>query len=421
VHTAIGTATIAEAARACGFEILRPLGSGGMASVFLAMDTKLQRPVALKFPNTAGRQSNLMKDLLKREAENAASLIHENIVQVYSWHEHGGYLFFAMELVEGETLLERVKSGGPLNPVEALRIAMECANGLAAAHRRGIIHHDIKPANIMIRNDGRIKVADLGISTTSDERSKLVQQMMVRGTVGYMAPEQARGEVVTPASDVYSLGITLYYALSGKAAYVFHPGMPKEDRLKVNQAGQIRPLQEVMPNLPRTVLRLVDQMLQPAPSRRLATMPLFVQAARKVFLGLETPPATFVGRSLVRLGHFVSAMKLPLAVVAGAAGGVVATAGYYEANYVSQQRLTASARDAVRGLAEDAAKLYARHPNNGQIGTAVAPVIKAASTQDWLLALRGIGLLHSMGMIQLVPPTQQGLGNSPQQKSSRGF
>ena len=194
-----------------GFEAERVLGQGGMGAVVLAIDVQLRRRVALKFIALASGSEKAVEDL-KLEAERMSRLTHENIVQVYSWHRAGDLVFFAMEFVDGQTLHEWVRREPVVRVQQALRIIAEAAAGIAYAHQQGILHRDIKPQNILIGRTGRVKVADFGLASTVEEG--WCGDGRVCGTLGYMAPEQARGESFGPASDVFSLTATLFYALA---------------------------------------------------------------------------------------------------------------------------------------------------------------------------------------------------------------
>ncbi len=194
------------------FEVEKIIGQGGMGAVAKAKDRSLNRDVALKF--VTNRNNVDLVRALKKEAEQAGKLAHENVVQVYSFHTVGEITFFAMEFVDGENLKQKVNSPLPPSDKQVLRIILEAAKGLRAAHDLGIIHRDIKPENIIISSEGRVKIADFGIAATRDEL--ISQSGVISGTIGYMAPEQARGEPATHQSDIYALGATLYFALTGK-------------------------------------------------------------------------------------------------------------------------------------------------------------------------------------------------------------
>ncbi len=199
------------------YKILQKLGEGGMGVVYKAEDTKLKRTVALKFlsPQAVGTEED--KNRFIHEAQAAAALNHPNICTVYEIDEYEDQSFIAMEYVEGESLKAKIKSG-PLQIDEAVEIAVEIAEGLEEAHSKGIIHRDIKSANIMLTTAGRVKVMDFGLAKSSG-RTQLTQAGTTVGTVAYMSPEQGRGDPVGFQTDIWSLGIVLYEMLTGELPF----------------------------------------------------------------------------------------------------------------------------------------------------------------------------------------------------------
>ena len=199
------------------YEIQQRVGRGGMADVFLARDVLLDRPVAVKvlFPEFATDPAFVER--FRREAQAAANLNHPNIVSVYDWGQVGNTYFMAMEYVEGRTLADILRAEKQLSSAQASDIASEVAAALSFAHRNGVVHRDVKPANILIGANGAVKVADFGIARAVDTRqeSNLTQVGAVMGTATYFSPEQAQGGQPDPRSDVYSLGIVLYEMLTG--------------------------------------------------------------------------------------------------------------------------------------------------------------------------------------------------------------
>ena len=248
---------VTDLARREGFEVSSVLGVGGMGAVVKARDTKLKRTVALKFlpPEVLADPNNANE--LRGEAELASGIQHENIVRIYSWHEVDHVPFFAMEYVEGESLDEMVKRRGRLPVPDALRIIGECARGLDALHQSGIIHRDIKPSNILLSTTGTVKITDFGISRTQDSAAHEAFHQRVAGTPRFMSPEQARGEQATKHSDIYSLGATLYYMLTGRAPV--EPASDVKTQLAYVREGRIIPILNVLPKLDPDVVRLVAQ------------------------------------------------------------------------------------------------------------------------------------------------------------------
>src|SRR5262245_4467663 len=222
--------TIAPGTRIGVHEVTSQLGEGGMGVVFRARDTKLLRDVAVKVlpEHFADDPDRLAR--LQREAQVLASLNHPNIAQIYGLEQLGNSGCIVMELVEGETLDERLKSG-PMPLDEALGVAKQIADALAAAHERGIVHRDLKPANIKLTPNGTVKVLDFGLAKalgnreTPTDRSTLPTQMSgsvvgaVVGTPAYMSPEQARGKDVDARTDIWAFGCVLYEMLTAKQAF----------------------------------------------------------------------------------------------------------------------------------------------------------------------------------------------------------
>jgi tetratricopeptide (TPR) repeat protein len=199
------------------YRILQRLGAGGMGEVLLAEDERLGRQVALKFLPPGGLTAPDRAERLAREARSLASLNHPGIAAIHALEVSEGRPFLAMEYVEGETLAERI-ARRPLPLEDAIRVGREVAEALEHAHARGVIHRDVKPANILVTQDGATKLADFGLALLRDE-TRLTAEGTVSGTAHYMSPEQARGAEVDGRSDLFSLGAVLYEALTGKRPF----------------------------------------------------------------------------------------------------------------------------------------------------------------------------------------------------------
>mgnify|MGYP001245039374 FL=1 len=200
------------------YEILEILGEGGMAFVYKARDTQLERFVAIKTlkPNFVNQETFV--DRFKREAKTAANLNHPNIVQIFDWGiEDEPY--FVMEYIEGNTLTSIISKNKTISLSDILFIGAQVSNGLHAAHEKGLVHRDIKPGNIMITPDGKVKVTDFGIVSLQNEESDITKTGSVLGTASYISPEQAQGKPVSIESDLYSLGTVLYELITGKAPF----------------------------------------------------------------------------------------------------------------------------------------------------------------------------------------------------------
>ena len=199
------------------YELVRPLGHGAMATVDLAHDVELDRPVALKrLAENLARDEELQQRFV-REARLAARLAHPNVVRVFDVGSDEGRPFIAMEYVDGETVAELIARRAPLPASEAAALAIQICNGLAAAHAAGLVHRDVKPQNLLLGTDGVLKLGDFGIAV-GREGTRLTLAGTVLGTAGYLAPEQARGEQVTAAADIYAVGAVLYELLTGEPA-----------------------------------------------------------------------------------------------------------------------------------------------------------------------------------------------------------
>jgi hypothetical protein len=194
------------------------LGSGGMSTVYLARDTTLDRPVAVKVMHREMSEQEDQLERFRQEARAVAKLSHPNVVTVIDAGEDGGHPYIVFEYVEGETLKQRIARLGMLDTQEALAYAIEIGRGLTVAHARNMVHRDIKPQNVLIDAEGRAKLTDFGISRQL-EQDGMTATGRVLGTTDYVAPEQAMGRAVDPRSDVYSLGVVLYEMLTGQVPF----------------------------------------------------------------------------------------------------------------------------------------------------------------------------------------------------------
>src|SRR5207249_571621 len=204
-----------QAALVGGYSLVRELGRGGMGVVYLAREVRLDRPVAIKLlpPELAAQQA--LRDRFLREARTAARLSHPYVVPIHSVDEIDGFVFYVMAYVDGETLAQRVTARGPLPPQDVTRILREVAWALAYAHAQGIVHRDIKPANILLeRGTERAMVTDFGIARLAHASGETAIGELL-GTPEYMSPEQAAGEPVDGRSDLDSLGVVGFFALTG--------------------------------------------------------------------------------------------------------------------------------------------------------------------------------------------------------------
>jgi serine/threonine protein kinase len=243
------------------------LGRGGMATVYLARDEELERPVAVKVLAGHLADDPSFRDRFVREARLAAQLSHPNVVQIFDAGEDGGDPYIVMEYVEGHTLADELGSGRRLDPAYVVDLGVQVCSGLEHAHAADLVHRDIKPANLLLRDDGTVKIADFGIARAA-ETTRLTQMGSVLGTAAYLSPEQALGEDVTASADIYSLGCVLYEGLTGRTPYVFE-SLP-ELAVK-HQQGAIPPVRELREETPEPLEAVVMRCLARNPDYRPAS------------------------------------------------------------------------------------------------------------------------------------------------------
>ena len=245
------------------YRIVRRLGAGGMANVYLAEDAELGRPVAIKILNDRYANDDLFVERFHREAKSAAGLSHPNIVSIYDRGEAEGTYYIAMEVVDGKSLKETIRASGRLRPAQAIAYTRQILSALRFAHRNGIIHRDIKPHNILIGAEERLKVTDFGIARAG--ASQMTETGSIMGTAQYLSPEQARGAQVTAAADLYSVGIVLYEMLTGEVP--FTGDTPVEIAMKhLNEPP--RPPSSKAPGIPADLDRVVVRALAKSPQDR---------------------------------------------------------------------------------------------------------------------------------------------------------
>jgi eukaryotic-like serine/threonine-protein kinase len=231
------------------YAVEKTLGKGGMATVELAEDTELQRKVAVKRLFASLVADDILQKRFFREARMTARLSHPNLVAVYDVGEEDGLPYIVMEYVEGETVADLIARTGAMQPERAVDLLLQVCAGLEHAHAAGLVHRDIKPQNLLVRSDGVVKIADFGIARML-EATQLTATGTVLGTAAYLAPEQAVGEPVTAAADIYSLGAVAYELLSGRTPYEFQSLAD----LALEQRQPPPPLDGVPPELARAVL-----------------------------------------------------------------------------------------------------------------------------------------------------------------------
>ena len=255
-----------QAGLAGEYSIERELGRGGMGVVYLARDVQLDRDVAIKVLPAHLARTPAARERFVREARMAAGLSHPHIVPIHRVGEAGGFAFFVMSYVEGETLGERLRTRGPLPPADATRVLREVAWALAYAHGRGIVHRDIKPDNILLEaGTGRALVTDFGIAHGGGDPGAVSDPGKIMGTAHFMSPEQAAGEAIDGRSDIYALGVVGYLAMSGRLPF----GSQNLPALLVSQATEEPPsVMLVAPGLPPALGAAIDRCLARDPAER---------------------------------------------------------------------------------------------------------------------------------------------------------
>jgi serine/threonine protein kinase len=294
------------------YRIERRLGVGGMSSVHLAFDQRLERYVALKLLAEHLADDPTFVSRFRREALAAARLIHPNIVQVFDFgfdegqHQH----FIVMEAVPGHSCAELLRDRGRLEVEEAVEIISQACRGLDYAHRNGVVHRDVKPGNLLVSDAEVVKLADFGIARAAGQ-SSITQVGSVLGTAAYLAPEQARGEEAGPRADIYSLGVVAYQLLSGRLPY--EANSLSELTLKQQREAPPR-LDGLNPNVPPELAQAVTSALALDQMRRPPDAAAFAEALRKGLHGIQPPLATASTAALgTRATHVISGRDDPTA------------------------------------------------------------------------------------------------------------
>ena len=269
------------------YRVVRKLGTGGMANVYLAEDQELGRRVAIKILDERHAQDEQFVERFRREAKNAAGLSHPNIVSIYDRGEADGAYYIAMEYLEGRTLKELLVSRGPTPIRVAVDYTRQILGALAFAHRHGIVHRDIKPHNVIVAPDGRLKVTDFGIARSGT--SQMTEAGSIIGTAQYLSPEQARGAPVDPSSDLYSVGIVLYEMLTGSVP--FTGDTPLEIAMK-HLSTVPEPPSQARPEVPHDLDSIVLRALAKRPDERYSSAEEMDADLARVAKGLAVSPET---------------------------------------------------------------------------------------------------------------------------------
>jgi serine/threonine-protein kinase len=280
------------------YELEELVGTGGMSSVYRALDRLLERNVALKILHPHYGDDAEYVERFRREARAVAQLSHPNIVTVIDRGEADGQQYIVFEYIDGESLKQLTDRTGPLPARRAIELTLQVADALAFAHQAGLVHRDVKPQNVLVTDDGEAKVTDFGIARSLDVEHGVTQTGTVLGTSNYLSPEQARGHAVTPATDVYSLGVVLFELLTGDVPF---PG----DNFVAVAMKHINepppPLLELRPDVPVRLVHTVERALAKDPAGRFQTMEAFAAELRVCLAELGDPDTarTFIAQSPV--------------------------------------------------------------------------------------------------------------------------
>ena len=366
------------------YRVVRPLGRGGMGTVYLADDTRLARPVTLKALHPQDVSDETRRERLRLEARAAAALVHPNVATVHALEEISGQLFIVSEYVPGRTARDRLESSGPLPVGEALDVARQVARGLDAAHRQGIIHRDLKPENILIGDNGVVRILDFGIARTMSpepERQRLTATGVVVGTPGYMAPEQLDGAAGDVRSDLFAFGTVLYELVSGANPFQGKTASSTAARIMTQDPA---PLSSLNPLFPPALDAVVSKCLKKDPAERFASAAEVageLDALMRVIAGgqaaprREAPRAERSARALWRIHQVVLVALL----------SVLAIASWWLAAWVGQPlRYTLFATVFALAVADGTMRVHLLFVESQ---TPAAIVRQLARTRLWLMRL----------------------------------
>jgi eukaryotic-like serine/threonine-protein kinase len=311
------------------YRIVRKLGAGGMANVYLAEDQELGRRVAIKILNDRHANDDQFVERFRREAKNAAALSHPNIVSIYDRGEAEGTYYIAMEYLDGRSLKELIVGHGPAPVNVAVEYARQILAALRFAHRHGIVHRDIKPHNVLVDGEGRVKVTDFGIARAG--ASQMTEAGSIVGTAQYLSPEQARGGVVDQRSDLYSLGVVLYELLTGEPP--FEGDTPVEIAMK-HLSAVPEPPSARRPDLPPDLDKVVMRALAKDPADRYQSADEMEADLERVVRGAPVSAATEESATQVmRIPASIAAANAPTTITPrGSAPPLppIAPPGYYD-------------------------------------------------------------------------------------------
>ena len=342
VHCPSCAASLCVSARLGPFRLLSRLGSGGMGAVYQAQDETLGRRVAVKVMQISVGEDAEFVETFKREAQAAAKLNHPNIAQIYSFGQEKGQPYIVMELVSGDGLDKMIGTGEPIDQALVMQIAADIASGLSAAAEIGLTHGDIKPENILLDDKMNAKLVDFGIATfahQSDNRG-------VWGTPYYISPERVRRQRVDQRSDIYSLGATLYHALTGKPPF---DGQSPMEVVKARLDQPPRPMVEIRPDIDPRIVPIIERMLQLEPAMRYPNYVSLINDIRKV-LDTMAPAHRTSGRGkkiVIKKGS--KTIVTPLSATARTEGGKPGTLVLHKGATATVKPLTGATEEAQKG------------------------------------------------------------------------
>jgi serine/threonine-protein kinase len=379
------------------YEILAPIGKGGMGEVWKAREMGLDREVALKFLPPEFSSDGERLERFVREARAASALNHPNVVTIYEINSHAGIYFIAMEYIRGRELSEIIRQGKPISLAETVGYALQVADALGKAHRAGIVHRDIKPSNIMLTEDGIIKVLDFGLAKMNAPGAQVspdvppTQPGVVMGTIHYMSPEQASGDPAGPPSDVFSTGVVLYEMLSGRRPF---RGSSQAEILLSVLCADPPPLQSVAPRVPDQLARIVHHCLQRNPESRYSDASGLVRDLRAFQrrLALEDlDNASTVTFAVAPAGPVVPRKSRRVWVSVAAVVTLGAAAGYWT---LTLRQPTAGNSSQISGgsasskALQDARAYIQRFDRRGNLGRAIGTLEPAARIDPQNAGLR---------------------------------
>lgn len=280
------------------FEILEPIGSGGMGIVLKGYDHELNRYIAVKVLHPHCATSAGARRRFAREAQAAAAVVHQHVVAIHAVGANHHPPYLVMPFIPGESLQQRLNRFGPLEVIDVLRIGQQVAEGLAAAHAQGLVHRDIKPGNILLeRNVDRVLLTDFGLARAADDAS-LTQSGVIAGTPQYMSPEQARGEIVDHRTDLFSLGTVMYTLLAGHSPFRAETAMGVLRRVCEDTA---RPLREHNPAVPAWLEAIIAKLHSKQPGDRYSTATQVAELLQRCLAHLQQPTQVPLPDQVARL------------------------------------------------------------------------------------------------------------------------